>query len=49
MGSKDMNTRMYGTQRFANLIVYSVGGHTHSVVGAFFEKDSLDVSFLSSY
>ncbi|XP_041358721.1 periodic tryptophan protein 2 homolog [Gigantopelta aegis] len=43
VGSKDMNTRVYGAQRFTNLIVYSVGGQTHCVVGAFFEKDSLNM------
>ncbi|KAJ8297862.1 hypothetical protein KUTeg_024393 [Tegillarca granosa] len=42
VGSKDMNTRVYGTQRFTNLTVYSVGGHTDAIVGSFFEADSLD-------
>ena len=40
-----MNTRVYGTQRYENLIVYSLGGHGDAVVGAFFEEDSLDVSY----
>ena len=47
VGSKDMNTRVYGTQKFRNLIVYSMSGHTDVIVGAFFELNSLDVSFAS--
>ena len=46
IGSKDMNTRVYGAQRFENLVIYSLGGHTDSIVGAFFENNSLDVSFI---
>ncbi|XP_064636474.1 periodic tryptophan protein 2 homolog [Lineus longissimus] len=42
VGSKDMNSRVYGSQRFENLIVYSVGGHSQAMVGAFFEENSLD-------
>lgn len=45
VGSKDMTTRVYGTEPYNNLIVNSIGGHNGAVVGAFFEKDSLDVSF----
>lgn len=44
VGSKDMNTRIYGTEPYNNLIVYSIGGHADAIVGAFFEKDSLNVS-----
>ncbi len=40
-----MNTRVYGAQKFKNLIIYSMGGHTNSIVGAFFDYNSLDVSF----
>lgn len=40
-----MNTRVFGAQRFSNLIVYSVGGHNDQIVGAYFEQNSLDVSF----
>ncbi len=46
VGSKDMNTRVYGAQKFKNLIIYSMGGHTNSIVGSFFDYNSLDVSFL---
>lgn len=44
VGSKDMNTRIYGTEPYNNLIVYSIGGHADAIVGAFFVKDSLNVS-----
>jgi periodic tryptophan protein 2 len=47
VGGKDMNTRVYGAEKFTNLIIYSMGGHTDSIVNAFFEHDSLDVSFLA--
>lgn len=46
MGSKDMNTRVYGTEPYNNLIVNSIGGHSGAIIGAFFEKDSLNVSFI---
>lgn len=46
MGSKDMNTRVYGTEPYNNLIVNSIGGHNGAIIGAFFEKDSLNVSFI---
>ena len=47
VGGKDMNTRVYGAQKYKNLIIYSMGGHTDSIVNAFFEDKSLDVSFIS--
>ena len=47
VGGKDMNTRIFGAKHYSNLIVYSLGGHTDSIVNAFFERDSLDVSFTS--
>ncbi|XP_029644445.1 periodic tryptophan protein 2 homolog isoform X2 [Octopus sinensis] len=43
VGSKDMSTRVYGAIRFKNLIIYTVGGHSDSIVGAFFEKDSMNL------
>ena len=45
VGSKDMNTRVYGAEHFTNLVVYSMGGHRDAIVGSFFESNSLDVSF----
>lgn len=47
VGSKDMNTRVYGSEKYKNLIIYSLGGHTDSIINAFFEEDSLDVYSLS--
>ncbi|XP_034301423.2 periodic tryptophan protein 2 homolog [Magallana gigas] len=47
VGSKDMTTRVYGTEPYNNLIVNSIGGHNGAVVGAFFEKDSLNVYIAS--
>lgn len=46
VGSKDMSTWVFGAERWANLIYYSLGGHKDIVVGCFFEKDSLDVGLL---
>lgn len=43
VGSKDMTTWIFGAERWANLIYYSLGGHKDIIVGCFFEKDSLDV------
>ncbi len=40
-----MNTRVYGAEKFRNLIVYALGGHTDTIVNSFFEHKSLDVSF----
>ena len=45
VGGKDMTTRVYGAARYSNLIIYSLGGHTDSIINAFFEDESLDVSF----
>lgn len=41
-GSKDMSSRIYATEGFKNLNCYVLGGHSESVVGCFFEKDSLN-------
>ena len=46
VGSKDMNTRVFALQPYENLAVHSMGGHTDAVVGAFFEHNSMDVSFV---
>uniref|UniRef100_A0A8C6SFH2 PWP2 small subunit processome component n=1 Tax=Neogobius melanostomus TaxID=47308 RepID=A0A8C6SFH2_9GOBI len=47
VGSKDMSTWVFGAQRWANLIYYSLGGHKDVIVGCFFEKDSLDLYTVS--
>ncbi|KAJ8004026.1 hypothetical protein DPEC_G00154520 [Dallia pectoralis] len=47
VGSKDMSTWVFGAERWANLIYYSLGGHKDLLVGCFFEKDSLDLYTVS--
>ena len=47
VGGKDMNVRVYGAQKFDNLIIYSLGGHTDCIVNAFFENNSLDCYSIS--
>ncbi|KAM9767046.1 PWP2 small subunit processome component [Menidia menidia] len=47
VGSKDMSTWVFGAERWANLIYYSLGGHKDVIVGSFFEKDSLDLYTVS--
>ncbi|XP_066517499.1 PWP2 small subunit processome component [Hoplias malabaricus] len=47
VGSKDMITWIFGAERWANLIYYTVGGHKDIIVGCFFEKDSLDLYTVS--
>lgn len=41
-GSADMTVRIYALEKFQNFSVCCLGGMTDPVVGAFFEKDSLD-------
>lgn len=47
VGSKDMSTWVFGAERWANLIYYSLGGHKDVIVGCFFEKDSLNLYTVS--
>ncbi|XP_078089197.1 PWP2 small subunit processome component isoform X2 [Mustelus asterias] len=47
VGSKDSSTWVFGTQRWHNLIYYSLGGHKDSIVACFFEEKSLDIYTLS--
>ncbi|KAJ9599045.1 hypothetical protein L9F63_010502, partial [Diploptera punctata] len=47
VGSKDMSTKLYGMEKFANFRTYSLGSHTDSIVGCFFEKNSLDLTTVS--
>uniref|UniRef100_A0A671RII0 Periodic tryptophan protein 2 homolog n=1 Tax=Sinocyclocheilus anshuiensis TaxID=1608454 RepID=A0A671RII0_9TELE len=47
VGSKDMTTWIFGAERWANLIYYSLGGHKDIIVGCFFENDSLDMYTVS--
>uniref|UniRef100_A0A8C3GDG5 Small-subunit processome Utp12 domain-containing protein n=1 Tax=Cairina moschata TaxID=8855 RepID=A0A8C3GDG5_CAIMO len=47
VGSKDMSTWVFGAERWANLIYYSLGGHKDVIVGCFFEENSLDLYTVS--
>uniref|UniRef100_A0A8C2Y9H2 PWP2 small subunit processome component n=1 Tax=Coturnix japonica TaxID=93934 RepID=A0A8C2Y9H2_COTJA len=47
IGSKDMSTWVFGAERWANLIYYSLGGHKDVIVACFFEEDSLDLYTVS--
>ncbi|KAK6486703.1 PWP2 small subunit processome component [Huso huso] len=47
VGSKDMTTWVFGAERWANLVYYSLGGHKDVIVGCFFEEDSLDLYTVS--
>ncbi len=42
-GSRDMSSRVHATDFYKNLTVYALGGHSESIVGCFFERDSLNV------
>ncbi|XP_067849509.1 PWP2 small subunit processome component [Heptranchias perlo] len=47
VGSKDSSTWVFGAERWANLIYYSLGGHKDAIVACFFEEKSLDIYTLS--
>lgn len=47
VGSKDMSTWVFGAERWANLIYYSLGGHKDVIVACFFEENSLDVCIIT--
>lgn len=40
-----MTTKIYAIKSFKNLSIYTLGSHTDSIVGCFFEENSLNVSF----
>lgn len=45
VGGADMTTKIYALGRYENLFTYTLGSHTDSIVGCFFEENSLNVSF----
>lgn len=47
IGSKDMSTRIYSLDKFDNFRSYLLGGHSHMIVGCFFEKNSFDITTIS--
>lgn len=42
-----MSTWVFGAERWANLIYYSLGGHKDVIVACFFEENSLDVCIIT--
>ncbi|XP_065337369.1 periodic tryptophan protein 2 homolog [Cloeon dipterum] len=44
IGSKDMITRIYGINRFANFGIQSLGSHRDAIIACFFEENSLDIT-----
>lgn len=42
-----MSTWVFGAERWANLIYYSLGGHKDLIVACFFEENSLDVCIIT--
>lgn len=47
VGSKDSSTKIYGVDLYENFRPYLLGGHTDSIVGCFFDENSLDVNTVS--
>ncbi|KAJ8974650.1 hypothetical protein NQ317_019887 [Molorchus minor] len=47
VGSKDMATKLYPLDKWANFRVYSLGNHTDGIIGCFFEEDSYDITTIS--
>lgn len=41
-----MLTHVFAIKSYKNLLAYSMGGHIDAIVGAFFEHNSMDVSFV---
>ncbi|KAJ8942237.1 hypothetical protein NQ318_003084 [Aromia moschata] len=47
VGSKDMATKLYPLDKWANFRICSLGSHTDGIVGCFFEEESYDITTLS--
>ena len=47
VGSKDTTTRIYAIEKFKNLKVYCLGGHSEPIVNVFFQENSLTCYTLS--
>ncbi|GFY51308.1 periodic tryptophan protein 2 homolog [Trichonephila inaurata madagascariensis] len=47
VGGADMTTKIYALTPFENLSVYSLGGHTDSITGCFFEENSFNLYTVS--
>ncbi|XP_018569437.1 periodic tryptophan protein 2 homolog [Anoplophora glabripennis] len=47
VGSKDMATKLYPLDKWANFRIYSLGNHTDGIVGCFFEEGNYDITTVS--
>ncbi|KAG4068090.1 hypothetical protein HA402_001515 [Bradysia odoriphaga] len=47
VGSRDNSIKVYSIELYENFRPYLLGGHTDSIVGCFFEANSLDVNTVS--
>ncbi|CAG9825111.1 unnamed protein product [Phaedon cochleariae] len=47
VGSKDMATKLYPLDKWANFRIYSLGNHTDGIVGCFFEESGYDITTIS--
>ncbi|XP_015588288.1 periodic tryptophan protein 2 homolog [Cephus cinctus] len=47
VGSKDTTTKLYSLEKLADFRVYSLGTHSDTIVGCFFEKNNYDISTIS--
>jgi periodic tryptophan protein 2 len=49
VGSKDATVRLYTIGNYSNFRPYSLTGHPDTIVGIFFEENSLDLMVVSRY
>ncbi|XP_063909715.1 periodic tryptophan protein 2 homolog [Zophobas morio] len=47
VGSKDMAVKLYPLDKWSNFRIYSLGNHTDSIVGCFFEDYTYDITTIS--
>lgn len=47
VGSKDMATKLYPIDKYANFRICSLGNHTDAIVGCFFEENNYDITTIS--
>lgn len=47
VGSRDNSIKVYSIELYENFRPYLLGGHTDSIIGCFFEANSLDVNTIS--
>lgn len=49
VGSKDMCTKLYSLEKFANFRGMTLGSHSDAIRAIFFEKNSLDLITIARY